>query len=184
MQILAMGFIKLSFIFFFRRIFVTGGTNVFRTISSIMIVLVIAWMLSFFFWFCFSCGIHFSSRWTTLNSLHQDCSTDVKSDLALAISDFLTDVLVLTLPIPMVSGRSQSTTKCHSRLTGITASYDAKTEGCCDGCFRTWYSVRKITLIIILSGYLLIQHRAMVASIIRLSVFVYVTKSEFLSRLR
>ena len=103
MQILAMGFIKLSFVFFFRRIFITGGSNVFHVISSAVILTITIWMLSFFFWFFFSCGTNFSSRWTTVRTLHTDCPTDIKSDLALAISDFLTDVLVLTLPIPMVS---------------------------------------------------------------------------------
>lgn len=106
MQILAMGFIKLSFVFFFRRIFVTGGSNVFRIISMAVISIIVAWMTAFFFWFLFSCGTNFSSRWTTVRTLHAHCPTDIESDLALAISDFLTDVFVLTLPIPMVRVRA------------------------------------------------------------------------------
>jgi hypothetical protein len=51
----------------------------------------------------FSCGSSFTARWTTVRTLHAECPTDIKSDLALAISDFITDVMIMALPIPMVS---------------------------------------------------------------------------------
>jgi len=103
MQILSMGFTKLSFVFFFRRIFLTGKPkSIFRFISTVVIITVIVWVTTFFFWFLLSCGTHFSSRWTTMHTLHRMCPSDDRSDFALAISDFITDVFILTLPIPMV----------------------------------------------------------------------------------
>ena len=107
MQILSMGFTKLSFVFFYRSIFVTGNKIThFATISLGLIVLVILWAGAFFLWFLFSCGSDFAARWTSIRSLHTVCTTDIKSDLALAISDFLTDVMIMALPVPMVSFQS------------------------------------------------------------------------------
>ena len=103
MQILAMGFTKLSFVFFFRRIFVAGNRGGPFDIASISaIVILLLWVTAFFFWFLFSCGTSFADRWTTVATLHSACPTDVKSDLALAISDVITDILVLFLPVPMI----------------------------------------------------------------------------------
>ena len=103
MQITSMGMIKLSFIFFFRRIFVIGQKgNVFNYVSMGGVVAIVLWALAFFFWFLLSCGNQFAERWTTVNTLHHTCPTDIESDLALAISDFLTDVFIMFLPVPMV----------------------------------------------------------------------------------
>lgn len=60
------------------------------------------WALAFFLWFLLSSGNKFATRWTAINTLHHNCPSDTKSDLALAVSDFLTDVMILTLPISMV----------------------------------------------------------------------------------
>lgn len=75
----------------------------FAIISLGLIVLVILWATAFFLWFLFSCRNGFAARWTTIQTLHSVCTTDIRSDLALAISDFLTDVMILALPIPMVN---------------------------------------------------------------------------------
>ncbi|KAF7932852.1 uncharacterized protein EAE98_004151 [Botrytis deweyae] len=109
MQILSMGFTKLSFIFFFRRIFLTGHRSHFSIVSACILMVVVLWCLAFFFWFLLSCGNKFATRWTTINTLHHNCPSDIQSDLALAISDFLTDVMILGLPIPMVLRLQMST---------------------------------------------------------------------------
>ncbi len=104
MQILSMGFTKLSFVFFFRRIFITGQSrSAFAMTSLVVVAVVMVWATGFFLWFMFSCGSSFTARWTTVRTLHAECPTDIKSDLALAISDFITDVMIMALPIPMVS---------------------------------------------------------------------------------
>ncbi|APA12130.1 hypothetical protein sscle_09g069000 [Sclerotinia sclerotiorum 1980 UF-70] len=111
MQIMSMGFTKLSFIFFFRRIFVTSRRSLFSMVSACVLILVVLWCLAFFLWFLLSCGNKFATRWTTINTLHHNCPSDIKSDLALAISDFLTDVMILGLPIPMVLRLQMSTSR-------------------------------------------------------------------------
>lgn len=106
MQILSMGFTKLSFVFFFRRIFITGRSrSAFAVTSLVVVAVVMLWATGFFLWFMFSCGSNFAARWTTVRTLHAGCPTDIQSDLALAISDFITDVMIMALPIPMVRVR-------------------------------------------------------------------------------
>lgn len=102
MQILSMGFVKLSFIYFFRRIFVHGKKSRFAIITIVAIVVTVLWTLAFFFWFLFSCGSHFDARWTTIATLHDSCSTDVASDFSLAITDMLMDAIILAMPVPLV----------------------------------------------------------------------------------
>ena len=98
-----MGFTKLSFVFFFRRIFVTGGSrHKFDIVSIGAIIILVLWVLAFFLWFLFSCASDFTARWRTVNSLRDSCPTDIQSDLALAVSDVVTDVMVLFLPVPAV----------------------------------------------------------------------------------
>jgi hypothetical protein len=113
MQIISMGFVKLSFVFFFRRIFVVGkARSRFHVISLLVAITTGLWCIAFFLWFLFSCRSHFAARWTTIKTLGTYCPTDDMSDLALAISDMITDVMVLSLPIPMVSAPFPGTEGC------------------------------------------------------------------------
>lgn len=90
MQILSMDFTKLSLVYFFRRIFITGKSKSrFASILFIVLISVILWATAFFLRFLLSCGHDFTARWTTVRTLHADCVTDVRSDLALAKTDFL-----------------------------------------------------------------------------------------------
>ena len=103
MQIVAMGLTKLSFVFFFRRIFLGNSRKgPFGITSMVTIVIISIWCSAFFFWFLLSCATNFTARWDTVAELHAFCPSDIKSDLALAISDVATDLLVILLPVPMV----------------------------------------------------------------------------------
>jgi hypothetical protein len=103
MSIPGIGLTKLSFVYFFRRIFMANRTkSTFGNISSIVIVLLLLWASAFFFWTLFACAHGFSARWSTVAEFHAVCPSSIKSVLALAISDVLTDFMVLILPVPMV----------------------------------------------------------------------------------
>jgi len=104
LQILGMGFTKLSFVTFYRRIFATGSgaSPLFDISSRIVIVILSMWMTAFFFDFVFICGSHFSARWMDEEELSKFCPANHPSELGLAVSDFVTDAMVLLLPIPMV----------------------------------------------------------------------------------
>lgn len=102
MQICALACVKLSFIFFYRRIFCTGNGKVFSAITLAMIVTIIAWAVSFNVALLLICNGHFAAMWTSVKDLNTHCGTLLEWQLGYAISDFITDVMVLVLPMPCV----------------------------------------------------------------------------------
>ena len=102
MMIPAYGFIKLSVIFFYRRIFVKGTRTWFDIATKVSVAIVIMWTVAFFLAEIFKCGPHVSDNWGPLIDVTQ-CADPDKLLNGLFVSDFLTDLLVLLLPIPIVS---------------------------------------------------------------------------------
>ncbi|KAI0813187.1 hypothetical protein GGR55DRAFT_561588 [Xylaria sp. FL0064] len=102
---LALGCTKLSFLLFYRRIFVTtklGKTNMFIVG---MCVLVFLWMWGFFFVFLFLCRLNFWALWTTARAILDHCISDTGPNFAMTITDVITDVVILVTPIPLVRRR-------------------------------------------------------------------------------
>lgn len=104
-MILAYGFIKLSVIYFYRRIF-SKGSNAFNIISIAAVVLVITWTLGFVLVQIFSCGSHFEYNWGPLLD-QMYCVGGLPYLEGLMISDFITDFLVFFLPFPLVGFHSR-----------------------------------------------------------------------------
>lgn len=102
MQILSLASVKLSFIFFYRRIFCIGSGGAFSVITWIVAVIITLWAVSFFLGLLFVCGTHFSAWWTSIQSLNTYCHPTLDLEQAFAISDFITDLIVLILPVPSV----------------------------------------------------------------------------------
>lgn len=99
LQVVVLGTIKLSVIFFYRRIF---RGKVFDYYSRGMITVVSAWTTAFFFTVMFECGTHFEFLWSTLLNLLTHCTNDLMYLKAYSISDVITDGLILAMPIPVV----------------------------------------------------------------------------------
>ena len=99
LQVIILGTIKLSVIFFYRRIF---RGKLFDYYSKGMIAVVCAWSTAFFFTVFFECGTHFEYLWSTLLNLLTHCTNDLMYLKAYAISDVITDGLILAMPIPLV----------------------------------------------------------------------------------
>ena len=98
MQVPQLGLVKLAFLLFFRRVFVTGKTRSrFSVVTLIMLVLVIAWTTAFFLGVLFACGVDFSAWWEGTSC------PQLSFEKGFIISDFLVDLLILILPIPVVS---------------------------------------------------------------------------------
>ncbi|MCJ1471056.1 hypothetical protein MMC07_009704 [Pseudocyphellaria aurata] len=70
--------------------------------TCIAIVITIAWAVSFFFAILFHCGRHFGAWRTAVVELNQYCGESLAIPYGWAISDFLTDVLVVLLPLPQI----------------------------------------------------------------------------------
>ena len=99
----ALGFTKLSFLFFYQRIFCGGSKGVFYCVIRIMIWFTVAWTLAFSLAFLFACKGHFSAWWGSGNNFLEQCVNTLALLYPMAITDFLMDVVIIVLPLPMVS---------------------------------------------------------------------------------
>lgn len=116
MQVIALGCIKLSLMFFYRTIFnVRGGANLFNAISLATITLIAIWAVAFFFAFLFNCQGNPAANWTSYTLTLQYCWKESAFLLLYSYTDFITDLIVLVFPIPSVNSRAFIFT---SRLTG------------------------------------------------------------------
>jgi hypothetical protein len=106
LQTAALTFIKLSCMFFYRRIFCRTGSQVANIAIYIIMALIVIWSVGFFFSFLFACGTHFNYFWTDLEN-QLKCPADLSQiDLSLSISDVIMDVIILVFPIPWVGCRT------------------------------------------------------------------------------
>ena len=92
---------KLSALFFYRRIFcINGRRGWFHWTTFTTIVAVILWLVAFQFLTGFQCGTSLAPYWD--GQYLKYCTISFPFLYGLAISDFLLDVWILVLPIPMV----------------------------------------------------------------------------------
>ena len=105
MQPTALGLIKLSFIYFYRRVFVTGAKkrDSFDILTYVAVIIIAAWTIAFLFANIFVCKGSWAALWTNLDTLTTQCIKTPKMLLGLAVSDFLTDLMVILLPVHKVS---------------------------------------------------------------------------------
>lgn len=96
---LAFGIIKLSVLWFYRRIFVGRIFNVYSVCACVVVV---AWLLSFFFATVFQCRTEPWAYWGSYRQYFAYCDKTDDEGIALVISDLVTDLLVLVTPIPII----------------------------------------------------------------------------------
>ncbi|KAI1346045.1 hypothetical protein F5Y01DRAFT_298824 [Xylaria sp. FL0043] len=100
LTILALGTLKSSVVMFYRRIFVGDK---FRRISSIILLLIILWTTAFFFATVFECNRHnLNLIWKSIKTFLGQCQKYKTIQLAHCASDVLTDLVVLSLPMPSI----------------------------------------------------------------------------------
>ena len=105
-QILALATIKLSILFFYRRIF---RGRAFEIGSWILIGVVAAWAITFFIAILAACGTSIAANFQTLGALKGECVNTFDILIALAVSDVAVDLAILIMPIPLVSLRNAYT---------------------------------------------------------------------------
>ena len=114
-EILTYGTAKLSVIFLYRRIF---ALKIFRYVTTLAVAVVGAWLVSFLFVIIFQCT-PITSQWDSLEIMNQNnCVDQLPFYYANAITDLLTDVMILVLPLPMVA-RLQMPMKQKMAVTGM-----------------------------------------------------------------
>lgn len=100
MQPLALALLKLSVLFFYRRLFVG---RIFDIASWTLIGVVIAWGVTFVIALMTMCGASITANFGTLNDLMTSCSHSFAILIALSASDVAVDLIILTIPLPLVS---------------------------------------------------------------------------------
>ncbi|TRX96511.1 hypothetical protein FHL15_002783 [Xylaria flabelliformis] len=101
LSVLSLVFTKLSIVLFYRRVF---RGNVFSIISLILLVVITCWGISFFFATLLEC-IPTSEAWKSLYGTPQHdahCYQYLPMFIATAISNFIIDIGILSVPIPIV----------------------------------------------------------------------------------
>lgn len=106
MQILTLAIIKLSILFFYRRIF---RGRAFDITSWVLIGVVAAWAVTFFIAILAACGTSIQANFQTLGALKGECVNTFDILIALAVSDVAVDLAILVMPVPLVSPLKTST---------------------------------------------------------------------------
>ncbi|KAI4193268.1 MAG: hypothetical protein LQ346_003963 [Caloplaca aetnensis] len=107
----AYGFIKLSVIYFYRRIFVKATPDSrFNIVTHVTSIIVVAWTIVFFFLEIFKRGSYVPDNWGPLIKAKQGINGAVLNN-GLFVSDFITDLWIVLLPIPLIVRLNMSTTK-------------------------------------------------------------------------
>ena len=91
---------KLSILFFYRRIF---RGKIFNLASWFLIVLSALCALTFFIQLLAACGTHLQAPFQTLGSIKAQCSNTFAGLIAMSVVDVFVDLCILVLPMPIVS---------------------------------------------------------------------------------
>ncbi|KAI1214559.1 uncharacterized protein F4807DRAFT_466157 [Annulohypoxylon truncatum] len=108
---IALACMKASFLFFYMRVFAIQKSSVINKILIGFIVFVAAWCVAFFFAFLFECGHDFSRIWSSETEFLTRCSYTLHLVLILCITDFITDLFIIFIPVPLVLRLNLSTSK-------------------------------------------------------------------------
>ena len=101
----ANGLVKISVLLLYRRIFVVQKNNWKDPRNAFflaMVAIIFAWATASTLVFVFFCRGHFE-WWFNLMIAGEKCLDGMKFAYQYAISDFITDVLIILIPIPFVS---------------------------------------------------------------------------------
>ena len=90
------GLMKLSALFFFRRIFYPQRT--FRIVNTSAIIIIILWSLAYTMAEILVCGAHPESLWN--DSDRKSCVNQTWLNFTYAITDTLFDIIVISMPYP------------------------------------------------------------------------------------
>ncbi|KAI1440008.1 hypothetical protein F5Y02DRAFT_32223 [Annulohypoxylon stygium] len=102
LMIAAYGFIKLSIIFFYRRIFNPSKSDRFNLITIICACIIVAWTMAYIFAVAFDCGLHWTAHWSSVADIINYCHGTQQLVESLLITDLITDVIIIALPMPII----------------------------------------------------------------------------------
>lgn len=96
----AFGLIKLSVLFLWKRMF--GHVRTFAICCWVMIGLIIAWSIAFFFATLFQCGTHWEWNWAPIATFSRNCPNSVDMFTVYMATDIFTDFIIMYMPVPII----------------------------------------------------------------------------------
>ncbi|KAI1204064.1 uncharacterized protein F4807DRAFT_449047 [Annulohypoxylon truncatum] len=129
-HILAIGFIKLTILFLFRRIF-RGQTyrTAFDYANWTIIFFVTLWTLVFLFFEIFACGATPAASWLSLQSLRHACVDTFGMQTGGAVFSWILDLTILIEPLLMIRTLNMSTKRKIQTSLVFLCSIFAVTAG-------------------------------------------------------
>ncbi|KAI0157915.1 hypothetical protein GGR52DRAFT_576885 [Hypoxylon sp. FL1284] len=107
----ALGCLKTSFLFFYMRVFAIQKRSATYKFLVGFIVFVVVWAVTFFFATLFECRLDFDAIWSSHNDFQRRCTQTVPLVFTLCTTDFVTDVAIMIIPIPLILRLNLSTSK-------------------------------------------------------------------------
>lgn len=159
--------IKLSVLFFYRRLFLG---KIFNVMSWILIAFTICWMAAFFIGLFFDCGSHISANWGSLTEISEQCKFGFLPTIVYTVIDAVLDLTILIFPLPWVSHTLTSTCSTTDFRTGVCHANVPSQEALCD---RLSYAWRLVSLTFNhRSSETKTFHSATAAAFIRMTIFI------------
>lgn len=94
------GLIKLSILLLWKRLF--GRIRSFARFCSIMIWVITAWSIAFFFATLFQCGTRWTWNWAPIFIFLTQCSDTLNMLTVFTATDVLTDFIIMFMPVPII----------------------------------------------------------------------------------
>ncbi|XDG01833.1 hypothetical protein ABKA04_001448 [Annulohypoxylon sp. FPYF3050] len=108
---IAVACMKSSFLFFYMRVFTIHKRSVINKFFVGFNIFIALWCIAFFFATLFECDHNFWRIWNSEAEFQARCSYTINLVFTLCITDFITDLLIIIIPIPLVCRLSLSTSK-------------------------------------------------------------------------
>ncbi|KAI1761369.1 hypothetical protein GGR53DRAFT_469368 [Hypoxylon sp. FL1150] len=97
---LVLGCTKASFLFFYKRIFSVKQST--KVLLTGLIALIAIWTAGFFLVTVFECGSNIWAMWGTEQDLLTRCVSTWPLALSIGITDLITDVIIIIIPVPLI----------------------------------------------------------------------------------
>ncbi|KAF2755293.1 hypothetical protein EJ05DRAFT_478311 [Pseudovirgaria hyperparasitica] len=116
---LSTSLVKLSILFFYKRLFCTRSRPKFTYLVYTMVAIVLIWTVAYIFSQIFACGSSgVATRWDTVVNINRKCPLADNLSFAASIASFLTDLIILVMPIPKIWGLHMRTRQKFS-IVGV-----------------------------------------------------------------
>ncbi|KAI1172989.1 hypothetical protein F4777DRAFT_601123 [Nemania sp. FL0916] len=106
---LTLGFVKSSFLFFYMRIFIIQKKSFVNILLLGIVVFVALWAVAFSLATVFGCRLDVEAHWGSTHDLETKCMGSMTVVLVLCITDFVADLAIIIIPVPLVWNLNLST---------------------------------------------------------------------------